>query len=136
MFSQLKRWLPINLVKILNYGKKVPIYSEGKIFRDYIYVSDAVSAAEVIMLTGKAGECYFVGTGVKTWFYDIGKWIEELTTGEVVYVETPDFHKRIDVGNIVVENSKIKSLDWDWEVSVKEGIKRVVGHYADCDHWG
>lgn len=110
-------------------GQTVPIYSEGKLFRDYIYISDVVSAAEAIMEKGKAGECYFVGTGVKTWFYDIGKWIEELTSGRVVYVEPPDFHKRIDVGNIVIDNSKIKSLGWDWKVTVKEGLEKTLEHY-------
>lgn len=110
-------------------GQTVPIYSEGKIFRDYIYVLDVVSAAEAIMEKGKAGECYFVGTGEKTWFYDIGKWIEELSDGKVVYVEPPDFHKRIDVGNIVVDNSKIKSLGWDWKVTVKEGLEKTLEYY-------
>ena len=110
-------------------GQTVPIYSEGKIFRDYIYVSDVVSAAEVIMERGKTGECYFVGTGVRTWFYEIGQWIEELTTAKVVYVEPPDFHKRIDVGNIVIDNSKIKDLGWDWKVTVKEGLERTLEYY-------
>ena len=110
-------------------GQIIPIYSEGQMFRDYIYVSDVVSAAEAIMEKGKAGGCYFVGTGAKTWFYEIGKWIEELTPGKVVYVEPPDFHKRIDIGNIVIDNSKIKSLGWDWKVTVKEGLERTLEYY-------
>ena len=112
-------------------GQTVPIYDEGKFFRDYIYVSDVVSAAEAIMEKGRAGECYFVGTGVKTWFYEIGKWIEELTPGKVVHVESPEFHKRINVGNIVVDNTKIKSLGWDWKISVKEGIQKVLDYYRE-----
>jgi len=110
-------------------GQTIPIYDNGRFFRDYIYVSDVVSAAETIMEKGKSGECYFVGTGVKTWFYDVGKWIEELTSGKVIYVESPEFHKRINVGNIVVDNTKIKSLGWNWKVSVKNGIKKVLDYY-------
>jgi len=110
-------------------GQTIPIYDKGKFFRDYIYVSDVVSAAETIMEKGKSGECYFVGTGVKTWFYDVGRWLEELTGGKVVYVESPEFHKKINVGNIVIDNAKIKSLGWDWKVSVKEGIKKVLHYY-------
>jgi UDP-glucose 4-epimerase len=110
-------------------GETITIYSEGKIFRDYLYVSDAVSAAEAIMERGKGGECYFVGTGVKTWFHDIGKWIHELTGGKIVYIEAPEFHQRIDVGNIVVDNTKMKSLGWEWAVSVKEGLKKVLDYY-------
>lgn len=110
-------------------GQPVTIYNEGKIFRDYIYISDVVSATEVIMEKGKAGECYIVGTGVKTWFYDIGKWIEELTPGKVTYIEPPDFHNRIDIGNIVIDNTKIRSLGWDWKVTVREGLRKTVEHY-------
>ncbi len=110
-------------------GETVPIYDEGKFFRDYIYISDIVSAAKAIMEKGKSGEIYFVGTNTPTWFYDIGKWIEELTPGKVVYVESPEYHKKIDVGNIVVDNTKLKKLGWNWKVPVKEGLKKTLEYY-------
>jgi len=112
-------------------GETIQIYNEGKFFRDYIYISDIVSAAEVIMEKGKAGECYFVGSGVKTWFYEIGRWLEELTKGKVVYIQSPDYHKRINVGNVVVDNTKIRSLGWNWQVSVKEGIMKTLEYYRE-----
>ncbi len=120
-----------NLIYRAFKEETVPIYSEGKFFRDYLYISDAVSAAEVIMEKGKAGECYFVGTGVKTWFYEIGQWLEEFTKGRIIYVEPPDYHQRIDMGNIVVDNAKLRSLGWDWKVSVKEGIEKTLGYYRE-----
>jgi UDP-glucose 4-epimerase len=112
-------------------GRDIPIYDGGKFFRDYVYISDVVSAAVAIMEKGRSGECYFVGTGKKTWFYEIGKWIGELTDGKVVYVESPDYHKRINVGNIVIRNTKMRDLGWDWKISVKEGIKKVLKHYQE-----
>jgi UDP-glucose 4-epimerase len=112
-------------------GQAIRIYNEGKFFRDYIYISDIVSAAETIMEKGKAGECYFVGSGVKTWFYEVGRWLEELTKGKVVYVESPDYHRRINVGNILVDNTKIRSLGWNWQVSVKEGIRKILEYYKE-----
>lgn len=114
-------------------GEDVTIYDEGKFFRDYIYVSDIVSAAEVIMERGKSGELYFVGTNKATWFYEIGKWIEELTSGKLVYVKSPDYHKRVDVGNIVIDNGKIKQLGWNWKVSVKEGLKKTLEYYQEME---
>lgn len=110
-------------------GEDVTIYDEGKFFRDYIYISDVISAARTILEKGEAGELYFVGTNKATWFYEIGRWIEELTLGKVVYVKSPDYHKRVDVGNILVDNTKIKQLGWNWKVPVKEGLKRTVEHY-------
>jgi len=114
-------------------GQPITIYDKGKFFRDYIYVSDVVCAAETIIEEGKAGECYFVGTGVKTWFYEIGQWIEELTNGKIVYVKSPDFHNRINVGNIIIDNTKIRSLGWNWKVSVKEGIRKTLEYYKEID---
>jgi UDP-glucose 4-epimerase len=112
-------------------GETIQIYSEGKFFRDYIYISDIVSAAQIIMEKAKAGECYFVGSGVKTWFYEIGQWLEELTRGKVAYIQAPDYHKRINVGNVVVDNTRIRSLGWNWQVSVKDGIKRILEYYKE-----
>lgn len=120
-----------NLIYRAYKGEPVTIYSEGKFFRDYLYIADAVTAAEAIMEKGVPGQCYFVGTGVRTWFYDIGRWIAEFTGAKVKYVEAPDYHQRIDMGNIVVDNLRIRSLGWDWKVTVKEGIKRTLDYYRE-----
>lgn len=110
-------------------GEDVTIYDGGKFFRDYIYISDVISAARIIMEKGETGQLYFVGTNKATWFYEIGRWIEELTPGKVVDIESPDYHKRIDVGNIIVDNTNIKQLGWNWKVSVKEGLEKTLEYY-------
>ena len=122
-----------NLLYMAMKGENIPIYNKGNFFRDYIYVSDVVSAAEAIMDKGRSGECYFVGTGIKTWFYDIGKWLNELTGCTTVNVNPPEYHKRIDVGNIVVDNNKLKGLGWDYKVSVKEGLIKTLDYYKECN---
>jgi len=122
-----------NLLYMAMNGENVPIYNKGNFFRDYIYISDVVSAAEAIMDKGRSGECYFVGTGIKTWFYDIGKWLNELTGCTTVNVNPPEYHKRIDVGNIVVDNNKLKGLGWDYKVSVKEGLIKTLDYYKECN---
>lgn len=114
-------------------GEDVTIYDEGNFFRDYIYVSDIISAAIAIMERGKSGELYFIGTNKATWFYEIGRWIEELTLGKVVYVKSSDYHRRVDVGNIIVDNTKIKRLGWNWKVSVKEGLERTLDYYREME---
>jgi len=110
-------------------GEPITLYSKGQVSRDYIYISDVVSAAEAIMSKGKAGECYFIASGVETWFADAGKWMAELTGAELVYVDPPDFHKRIDIGNIRIDNRKLKSLGWDSRVSVKDGLSKTLEYY-------
>ena len=112
-------------------GEDITIYGDGKFYKDYVYVTDVISAAEILMKKGKSGEVYFVGTNTPTWFYKIGEIIEEITEGRIVYVKPSDYHNRIDVGNIVVNNNKIKSLGWNWKISVREGLERTLNFYKE-----
>ena len=110
-------------------GEEVPIYNQGKFFKDYIYVSDVISGCKTLLVKGKPGETYFVGTGIKTWFYEIAEIIQELTDGKVKYVDEPTYHKKIDVGNFVADNKKLRSLGWEHKVQFKEGVKNILNHF-------
>ena len=91
-----------------------------------VYVSDVVSAIKIIISKGKSGELYWIGSGEKTWFYQLGQWLEELTSAKVQYVQSPNYTKKVDVGNFVVDNSKLKSLGWEKKITVKDGIKKLL----------
>jgi len=93
-------------------GEDVTIYNKGNFFRDVIYISDVVSALETIMQKGSPGNLYWISSGVKTWFYEIGKWLEELTDGKIKYIDPPTYVSKVDVGNFLADNSKLKSLGW------------------------
>ncbi len=110
-------------------GENVTIYNQGKFFRDVIYISDVVSALETIMLKSSPGNIYWISSGVKTWFYEIGQWLEELTNGKIQYVDPPSYTSKVDVGNFLVDNSKLKSLGWSPKTSVKEGIIKTLEYF-------
>lgn len=116
--------------KAIDEGE-VTIYDNGMFFRDVTYISDVVSAAYSIQTRGQAGNIYFIGTGKRTWFHDLGRWIADYTGARVRYIESPDYHKRINVGNIIIDNTKLKSLGWDWKVEVKDGIKMTTEYYLN-----
>jgi len=112
-------------------GEDVTIYYEGKFFRDVIYISDVISGLKTIMLKGKPGNLYWISSGKKTWFYEIAKWLEELVSAKIRYIDAPDYTKKVDVGNFLVDNSKLKSLGWDVKTSVKEGIEKTLEYFKD-----
>lgn len=114
-------------------GIPITIYRDNT-KRDYVYVSDVVSAAQIIALKGKAGECYLVATGKSVSFFDIGAEISKLTRTAVTYIEPPEFHKKIDIGEITIDSSKLKALGWEAKVSLEEGMKRTLDHYKR--KWG
>jgi UDP-glucose 4-epimerase len=107
-------------------GEEVTIYNKGQFFRDVIYISDVVSALKTIMHKGKSGNLYWISSFKKTWFYEIGNWLEELTDAKVKYIDPPEYTKKVDVGNFLVDNAKLTSLGWKNEVSVREGIEKTI----------
>jgi len=110
-------------------GKEITIFHRGKFYRDLIYISDVVSGIKTIMNKGKAGNLYWISSSKKTWFYQLGDWLHKFTDTPVRYVKVPQYTKKVDVGNFVVDNRKLKSLGWKPKVEVKEGIKKTLEYF-------
>lgn len=112
-------------------GEDITIYNNGKFFRDLIYISDVVSAIDKILRKGKSGELYWISSAKKTWFYQLGNMLEKLTKARTKYVNPPKYTKKVDVGNFVVNNSKMKSLGWKQKISVEEGIRKTLKYFEE-----
>ena len=110
-------------------GEKITIFDKGEFFRDLIYIDDVISGIKKIMNKGKAGNLYWISSNKKTWFYQLGKWLGDLSGSQVKFVETPKYTKKVDVGNFVVDNSKLRDLGWSPKVSVKEGILKTLDYF-------
>ncbi len=122
-----------NAVNFLIYeafkGNTITIFKKGKFFRDLIYISDLISGIKTIMKKGKSGDLYWISSGGKIWFYELGKLLEKLTDAKVKFVKTPNYTKKVDVGNFVVNNSKLRSLGWKPKMNLDEGIKKTLEYF-------
>ena len=107
-------------------GNTVTIFNRGRFFRDLIYISDVISGIKTIMHKGKSGELYWISSSKKIWFYELGKLLEKLTNAKVKFVKVPNYTKKVDVGNFVVSNSKLRSLGWKSKVNLNQGIKETL----------
>ena len=110
-------------------GNTVTIYNRGKFFRDLIYVSDVVSGIKTIINKGKPGELYWISSGKKTWFYELSNLLGKLTNCKVKFVVTPKYTKKTDVGNFVVDNSKLRKLGWAPKTSLEIGIEKTLNFF-------
>jgi len=133
-FGPREQYIPNkNAINYLIYkaykGEEITIYNYGKLFRDLIYVSDVVSAITTILQKGKSGELYWISSGKKLWFYDLGKTLTGFTGAKVKYLPSPSYTKKVDVGNFVVDNSKLKKLGWKQKTSINEGIRQTVEYF-------
>jgi len=110
-------------------GKDITIFNNGQFFRDLIYISDVISGIDTILKKGISGNLYWISSKKKTWFYQLGSWLEELTDAKVKYVKPSIYTKKVDVGNFVVDNLKLKSLGWKPKVSIKDGIEQTLEYF-------
>jgi len=110
-------------------GKTVTIFKKGNFFRDIIYVSDVISGIKTIMKKGKSGELYWISSGKKIWFYELGKLLEKLTDAKVKFVKEPNYTKKVDVGNFVVDNSKLSALGWKPKTNLNQGVKETLEYF-------
>ena len=110
--------------------EKISIYNKGEFFRDLIYVDDVISGINTIIKKGKTGEIYWISSGTKTWFKKFAEILQQTTNCEIDYPKTPNYTKKVDVGNFVVNNSKLKKLGWSPKVSINEGVKKTIDFFS------
>ncbi len=110
-------------------NKKISIYNHGEFFRDLIYVDDVIDGINVILKKGKPGELYWISSGKKLWFKKLAMLLQKFTNCKINYPLTPKYTKKVDVGNFVVDNSKLKKLGWKPKISINQGIKETISFF-------
>ena len=119
-----------NAVNFLIYqafkNKKISIYNYGEFFRDLIYVDDVIDGINIILKKGTPGELYWISSGKKLWFKKLAVLLQKFTNCKINYTLIPKYNKKVDVGNFVVDNSKLKKLGWKPKISINQGIKETI----------
>ena len=68
--------------------------------------------------------------GNKTWFKKFARALQKVTKCEIDYPQTPNYTKKVDVGNFVVDNSKLKKLGWKQKITINDGIQKTLEFFA------
>ncbi len=110
-------------------GKNITLFNKGRFFRDLIYVSDVVNGLKLLMKKGKPGNLYWISSNKKTWFDKFGNLLSKHTGAKIVFTPTPKYTKKVDVGNFVVSNSKLKKLGWKPIITLEDGIKLTLDYF-------
>ena len=112
-------------------GEPISIYKGGNFLRDYVYVTDVVSAINFLVRKGITNDTYLIGYGKPVLFKSLIDYIYEITgkKSKIAEVEPPEFHKIVGTTDFVADTSKINSLGWTPKINYKNGIKRIVKTY-------
>jgi nucleoside-diphosphate-sugar epimerase len=109
----------------------ISLYDNGKIKRDYLFISDAVNALMKLSEKGDPGKVYFIGSGEGVSFRDMVSMMIQAAgnRGHTRWVDSPGFHQRVGIGDFWCDNSEMKKLGWRPLVPLKDGIRRTVEFY-------
>lgn len=132
--SQNKKKAGFNyLINLAVKGKEIKLYDNGNFLRDYIYVTDAANACIIIAEKGKKDLVYYIGNGKKVRFKELIDVIVKETGVKVKPVTPPDFHKKVGIVDFYCDNSMLKELGWNQEISFEQGIKETIEYYKKIE---
>src|SRR6056300_504870 len=107
---------------LASQDKKLPVYGDGIYIRDWLHVSDHVTALDVILNKAEAGSVYNIGGNFERSTIEIAKLILDYLgkdTDLIEHVENRKAHDR----RYAIDSTKIKNeLGWEPKVTFKDGI--------------
>jgi len=113
-------------------NEAIPVFGDGRILRDFIYVDDIVDCMLMTAVSDNAyGEVFNVGTGIPVSFIELAKKIVEIAgSGHAQFTEFTQERKEVEPGDYYTNITKIKqATGWKPLVSLDEGIKKTIEYY-------
>lgn len=115
--------------------KPLPLYRQSANRREWLHVLDHCRAIELVLLHGRSGQTYNVGSGEE-------KSIEEIADGVLHILGKPASLKRYVADRpghdrrYLLDHSKIeRELGWRPRVTFAEGLRETVTWYRDRRAW-
>lgn len=110
----------------------IPIFGDGRILRDYLYIDDLTECLLMTAETESAyGDVFNAGSGQPISFIELAKKIIQIAgSGVVQFTEFTEERKALEPGDYYADISKIKSVTgWMPKTSLENGIKYTIDYY-------
>ena len=122
-------------------NQDIPVFGNGLILRDFLYIDDLVKALIVCGLCEKAyGLVFNIGSGKPTNFIELAKLITRLAgSGNFKFTDFTKERKEIEPGDYYADISKIKNIvGWSPKVDLENGIVKTLDYYRAYKkyYWG
>jgi dTDP-glucose 4,6-dehydratase len=129
-----EKLIPLVVTNALE-NRSIPVYGDGLNTREWIHVSDHCRALECIILRGKPGEIYNIGSNMEKTNLDLVKFLlKALGKSEqlIKYVTDRPGHDR----RYALDSTKIRrELGWAPAISFEEGMSSTARWYIDQEPW-
>jgi UDP-glucose 4-epimerase len=120
--------------------EEIPVFGDGRILRDFLYVDDLVESMLIAAGTEAAyGDVFNVGTGAPVSFNDLARKIVEIAgSGRAIFTEFTREREEVEPGDYYADITRIKNkTGWTPKTSLAEGIRRTIDYYRTCkrEYW-
>lgn len=116
-------------------GRHLPVYASSQNRREWLHVDDHCRAVEAVLLRGRPGESYHVGSGIEVDVATLaGMILGELGLGPEMMRTVPDrpSHDR----RYLLDSGKLRGeLGWAPVIDFAEGLKSTICWYQDNESW-
>lgn len=129
-YQHKEKFIP-TVINNLLLNKKVPIYGSGENIREWIHVSDHVSALFTLLDSGKAGEVYNIGTGIRYSNLEIFSIIAKglnFGSNEINFVADRKGH---DFRYSISSSKLRKEFGWVPKFNLDEGLLSTLNWYRN-----
>jgi dTDP-glucose 4,6-dehydratase len=115
--------------------RELPLYASTRNRREWLHVDDHCRAVELVLLEGREGETYNVGSGVERSIEELADLVLELTgkpeTLKAIVPDRPGHDRRY-----LLDSSKLRrELGWEPGVTFEDGLRATVEWYRDNRDW-
>lgn len=138
-----EKLIPLMIMNAI-YGRRLPVYGNGKNIRDWIHVNDHCDAIIKIMKKGNIGEKYNIGGGCEKTNLEIVEIICDIVDSHDLIqnkesskflIDFVDDRPGHDFRYAVNCDKIMNSLGWKPKISFDKGIKDTVNWYLKNSDW-
>jgi nucleoside-diphosphate-sugar epimerase len=116
------------LIKEIKNNNEVKLYYDGDFIRDYMHVEDVCDAIYLIINRLEKNQIINIGSGETIKFKKIIEFAIKETKSKsiIIPIDATEFHKTIQVKNMVLDVSKLKKLGFIKKINIFDGIKEML----------
>jgi nucleoside-diphosphate-sugar epimerase len=117
-----------HMIGLLKKNEPVKLYDDGCNIRDFMYVDDACRAIDICIKNSPVNEIINISNSEPISIGDIIRYSKQKlsSTSELISVETPHFHRVVQVKDVCLNNDKLRSYGYDPSIHTMDGIDRIL----------
>jgi nucleoside-diphosphate-sugar epimerase len=116
------------LINKLKNNEDIELYNNGNVVRDYMFVDDCCRAINTCIERANYNEIINISNSEPAFIKDIIYYAKEKlkSSSKIISIETPEFHKNVQIENIYLDNTKLINLQYTPQTTVYQAIDKIL----------